>query len=265
VLGAAEPSAEAPHFWNTLHMQLGNPSVDSIRNRNGSPRIENAALYAKFRRDHGAALEQWANDPRLNLNPNFVIALVAKESGFDSLAVSSVPAFGIAQMTHIADADLVQIANGAPAFKWMSPEVLAWPRATTIHDSSATQEGTMALLESGAVDSGNEYLFDPGTALRASEFWLRILATIWTEDEWPGAYGSLARSKLGVGQDGRLREDDLLALVIVSYNQGYPYVADLVKQYGRGWTAHLNAESADYLERILDYTELFQNSAASSR
>lgn len=256
--GAATAATQepAPRFWFDPALPLGAPPASALVNRNGSPRILDPRHYADFRRTLAGQVSGWAADPRISLNPNYVAALLAKESGFDPRATSGVPANGIAQMTHIADADLRIIAREAPAFRWMQAEVEQWPRLPVVHDSAATEAKTDALLASGAVTAANEYLFDPALATRASMFWLRILATIWMEDEWPGQHGALAREKLGRG--GKLPEVDLLALVTVSYNQGHPYVADLVKRYGRGWREHLNEEAADYLERIEAYTVTFQ-------
>jgi hypothetical protein len=248
-----------PRFWYDPRLPLGRPPAESLLNVNGSPRITDPALYDRFWRDLAPSLTEWSADPRVRINPNFAAALMAKESGFDPRATSSVPANGIAQMTHVADLDLRIISREAPAFRWMHDEVERWPRAAAVHDSAARESRTDSLLARGALGPRTEYLFDAKPALRSSLFWLRILGTIWTEDEWPGQHGALARSKLGNG--GALSERDLLALVTVSYNQGHPYVADLVERHGRDWTRHLNAESADYLERITRYTEIFQRAA----
>jgi hypothetical protein len=258
VLGTSARNSGAPRLWSVGRETLGRPPADALRNVNGSPRITDPALYARFLADHAASLEAAAGERRLGLNPNFVAALVAKESGFDPRATSWVPAYGIAQITHIADLDLREIAAKAPAFRWMAPEVESWPRMTVVHDPAASKARTDSLLANGTITPRAEYLFNPRTALRASTFWLRVLATIWSEDEWPGMHGALARRQLGAGADGKIAESDLLALVIVSYNQGHPYVADLLRKHGRDWTKHLNEESTDYLERILVYTDLFQ-------
>ena len=267
-LASSPPSAEARvaptataqsgsvRFWYEPGLRLGHPPADSLVNENGSPRITEPAHYERFWRELAPLLTTWAADSRVRLNPNFVAALLAKESGFDPRATSAVPANGIAQMTHVADLDLLIISRDAPAFGWMQAEVKRWPRMAAVHDSSARKSRTDSLLARGAVTARTEYFFDPRLALRASLFWLRILATIWTEDEWPGQYGGLARARLANG--GALSQSDLLALVTVSYNQGHPYVADLVQRYGRDWTRHLNAESADYLDRIARYTGIFQ-------
>jgi hypothetical protein len=252
--GAQQP--DSVRFWYDARLPLGRPPAESLLNANGSARISDAAHYERFWRDLAPALKEWSADPRLRINPNFVAALMAKESGFDPRATSGVPANGIAQMTHVADLDLRIISRDAPAFRWMHDEVQRWPRTPAVHDSAARESRTDSLLARGVVSARTEYLFDPRLAQRASLFWLRILGTIWTEDEWPGQYGALARGKLAKGST--LGEQDLLALVTVSYNQGHPYVADLVQRYGRDWTSHLNAEAADYLERITRYTGIFQ-------
>lgn len=249
----------AARFWYSESMPLGHAAADSLVNQNGSPRITDRALYDRFWKDDAPVLAQWSADSRLRINPNFVAALMAKESGFDPLATSGVPANGIAQMTYIADEDLRIISRDAPAWRWMYDEVRRWPRSPLVHDSVARKSRTDSLLASRQLGPRTEYLFDPRTSTRASLFWLRLLAHVWTEDSWPGQYGSMVREKLANG--GPLAESDLLALVTVSYNQGHPYVADLVQRYGRDWTRHLNEESGDYLERISRYTAIFQRAA----
>jgi hypothetical protein len=255
---SANPAAR---YWYDPSLPLGHPPADSLRNQNDSPRITDAALYDRFWRDLAPSLSTWSADSRLRVNPNFVAALMAKESGFDPRATSAVPANGIAQMTHIADADLQIISREAPGYRWMYDEVRRWPRVAAVHDSAATKSRTDDLLARGVLGPSNEYLFDPKASQRAALFWLRILGHIWTEDSWPGQYGSMARAKLAGGRP--LDDPALLALVTVSYNQGHPYVADLVQRYGRDWTRHLNEESADYLDRIMRYTTIFQRAGKS--
>ena len=250
----------AARFWYSETLPLGHPPAELLVNANGSARITDRALYDRFWRDDARSLAEWSADPRLRVNPNFVAALMAKESGFDPVATSAVPANGIAQMTHIADADLRIIARDAPGWRWMWDEVRRWPRSPAVHDSLARKPRTDSLLAAGQLGPRTEYLFDSRLSTRASLFWLRVLAHMWTEDAWPGIYGSMARNRLANGQP--ISESDLLALVTVSYNQGHPYVADLVQRYGRDWTTHLNEESGDYLERISRYTAVFQRAAS---
>src|SRR5690606_3969152 len=141
-------------------------------------------------------------------------------------------------------------------------EVASWPRHALVHRPDAHKSVTDSLLAAGVLHARNEYLFDPYISVRAGMFWLRVLASVWLDDAW-GEYAQLARAQLNGGR--ALTDAQLFALVTVSYNQGYPYVAGLLEAHGADWTRHLNAESADYLERVRFYTMLFQRSALASR
>ena len=114
VLGAGEP-------------RLGRPAAAVIVNINGSPASRARSLRHRSSRITRRRSKSGRADTRLRINPNLIAALVAKESGFDPMATSHVPAYGIAQITHIADLDLVEITRAAPAFRWMLPEVESWP------------------------------------------------------------------------------------------------------------------------------------------
>lgn len=246
-------------YWFDPAVPLGHPPMDSLRNSNGSPRVTDPALYERFWRELAPVVLLRVSDARIRINPNFVAALMAKESGYDPRATSNVPANGITQMTHIADLDLRLIARDSPAWHWMYDEVDGWPRNPLVHDSLARKPRTDSLLADGSITPRTEYLFDPKLNIAASVYWLRLLGSVWTQDVWPGVYGTMARNKLNGGRP--VSEQDLLALVTVSYNQGHPYVAGLVSRYGRDWTSHLNEESSDYLERIVTYTGIFQRAA----
>lgn len=232
--------------------------VDPSRlvNANGSPRLGPDADYALFTRRIAPLLREWSADPRLRINPAYLAALFAKESGFEAAAISDVPANGYAQLTWIADADLREIADSAEDWRWMAEEVEVWPRHPAVHSEAAERSKTQALLERGEVHAGNDFFFEPVTSSRAATFWIRLLAEIWTTDEYPGRYGTFAREQLNDG--GPLGDSQLFDLVTASYNQGYVYVHGLVERWGPAWTAHLNEEAADHLERIRDYTRLFQ-------
>ena len=260
--GGAQGAGGRPDRTPTFHAdghRLRRVPRDSIRNANGSPRVLSDSAYRRFWQDLAPRLEQWAGDPRLDVNPAFVAGLLAKESGFAAGAMSPAGAYGIAQLTPTGDTDL-RTRAGTPTFSWMLPEILAWPRDPLLRAGGAAglEEGrrlTALPLDSAA---HRDYLFDPVLETRAAVFWLRMLQAIWTTDLWPGAYGSFAREKLnGVG-GSPLTELQLLDLTAVSYNQGAQYVRDLVARYGPAWTGHLDAEPVDYLERIRAYTLLFE-------
>ena len=237
-----------------------------LRNANGSPRVADTACYDAVWRRVAPLLTRWARDPRLGIDPGFAAALLAKESGGDSLAVSAAPALGVAQLTAAADTDLRAMVQ-SDRFVWMRREVHRWPRSAAVHDSSAGAGRVDSLLARGALTSRDEYLFDPALGARAAVFWLRLLENKWTTDTWPGAYGTFARRAIGNGRP--LTDDQLADLVIVSYNRGYLDVHALVARYGGEWTAHLSdlgaagVEAADYLERVRAYAQLFDDAHSS--
>jgi hypothetical protein len=212
-------------------------------------------------------LEQWSRDSRLRVDPAYVTALILKESGGDTLAVSGAPALGLAQLTASADSDM-RLMVTEYHFQWMAPEVNRWPRYAPVRASTATAPIIDSLLARGVVSSRNEYLFDPVTSARAAVFWIRLLENKWTTNFWPGGYGPSVRARLNGGKP--LTQNQMFDLVTVSYNRGYIEVKALVDRYGALWTSHLSeltggrAEAADYLERVRAYTVLLQGAARDS-
>jgi hypothetical protein len=245
---------------STTAVRVADLPASAFRNANGSPRLREDQ-YRFVRQRIVPLLEQWSRDPRLAINPAFVTALMLKESGGDSLAVSSAPALGLAQLTASADSDM-RLMVTEYHFQWMAPEVNRWTRNAAARAPMATAPFIDSLLARGAVSARNEYLFDPATSARAAVFWIRLLENKWTTDFWPGGYGPAARSRLNGGKP--LTQRQMFDLVTVSYNRGYIEVKALVDRYGPAWTSHLaeltggRAEAADYLERVRAYTALLQ-------
>lgn len=246
---AQTPSGPKPRFFSRSGMRLGHPQAAQIVNANGTPRIFHPEMYDAFWRDVARRVQAWAADSCVGLNPNFVAALLAKESGFDPNVTSSVPAIGYAQITETADADMLQRVKDVPCMR----EAISWPRHPVIHSPRITKARADSLIAAGTVNARNEYLLDPVLATRAGMFELRLIADIWRHHE---EYAPFARRVLNNGRP--LTEDQVLDLVTVSYNQGYLYVHQLMERYGADWKQHLNPESRDYLERIRAYTTLFQ-------
>jgi hypothetical protein len=247
-----------PQVAATTNTVLADLPASAFRNANGSPRLRDDQ-YRFVRQYIVPLLEQWSRDSRLAIDPAYITALILKESGGDSLAVSSAPALGIAQLTISADSDM-RLMDTEYHFQWMAPEVNRWPRVPVVHSATATAARIDSLLARGAVNARNEYLFDPGTSARAAVFWIRLLENKWTTDFWPGGYGPSVRARLNGGKP--LTQRQMFDLVTVSYNRGYIEVKALVDRYGPDWTAHLaeltggRAEAADYLERVRAYDAL---------
>jgi hypothetical protein len=265
-VNAAPAAAQSLRFHADSASRVAAAPRDSVRNANGSLRVASAGNYEFVMRRIAPMAERWGRDPRLGIDPGYVIALLVKESAGDTLAVSAAPALGIAQLTARTDADM-RLMDTEYHFQWMAPEVTAWPRSPLVHSGSPTTAAIDSMLRAGAVTSRDEYLFAPDHAARAAVFWIRLLENKWSTDFWPGGYGSFARKKINGGAP--LTESQLIDLVTVCYNRGYIRVHDLVKKHGVAWTDHLaelgadSAEARDYLERVRVYTALFEGLPAS--
>lgn len=268
-----EPSATPPAplatdlRFHAADLRLGRPLREHIRNLNSSVAIT-PARWQYFYETLAPSLDLWADDPRLDINPNLIAAILVAESRMDSLLVSLNPDHGIAQLTQHSDAFILDRAP-RPTFgmDWIATEARTWPRHPRVHTLDATRAEVIALMENGEVSAATEYFFRPVLALRGLLFDLRLIAATWTTDgvTW-GQFGTWARERINGGVP--LTESQLLDLVVVSYNQGYPLVHEMVERYGADWTAHIGAHSAEgafYLPEVRRFMSVFQGAAEATR
>jgi hypothetical protein len=253
--------------FHAADLRLGRPVREHIRNLNASVAIT-PSRWAYFYDNLAPALDVWAADARLDVNPNLIAAILVAESRMDSLLVSVNPDHGIAQLTEYSDAFILDRAP-RPTFRmeWMATEAGSWPRHPKVHSVDATRAEVVALMQSGDVTAASEYFFRPVLALRGLLFDLRLLEATWTTDGviW-GQFGTWARERINGGAP--LTESQLLDLVVVSYNQGYPLVREMVDRYGAEWTANLaahTAEGAFYLPEVRRFMSVFQGAAEAVR
>jgi hypothetical protein len=259
----APPRLATDLRFHARELRLGRPERIHIKNLNGSVAIT-PSRWDYFYTVLGPSIGEGASDPRLDINPNLVAAILVAESRMDSLLVSLNPDHGIAQLTQHSDAFILDRAP-LPSFgqEWMAAEARTWPRHPRVHSLDATKEEVTTLLQSGEVTAATEYFFRPGQAVRGLLFDLRLIEATWTTDgvTW-GQFGTWARERLNGGAP--LTESQILDLVIVSYNQGYPMVRELVERYGPEWTANLalhSAEGAFYLPEVRRFMSVFQGAA----
>jgi hypothetical protein len=253
--------------FHAAGLRLGRPSREHIRNLNASVAITRTR-WEYFYGNLAPSLDQWAADARLDINPNLVAAILVTESRMDSLLVSLNPDHGIAQLTQFSDAFILDRAPRASfGMGWMAAEAQTWPRHPQVHDLAATRAEIVALMESGEVTAESEYFFRPLHALRGLLFDLRLIEATWTTDgvTW-GQFGTWARERINGGAP--LTESQLLDLVVVSYNRGYPLVREMVERYGADWAANLGAhteEGAFYLPEVRRFMSIFQGAAEAAR
>ncbi len=249
------------------NLRLGHPLREHVQNLNGSVAIT-PARWQYFYDRLGPSIDSWAVDARLDINPNLIAAILVAESRMDSLLVSLNPDHGIAQLTQHSDAFILDRAP-RPSFgmDWIATEARTWPRHPRVHTLEATRAEVMALIERGEVSAQTEYFFRPLQSLRGLLFDLRLIEATWTSDgvTW-GQFGTWARQRINGGAP--LTESQLLDLVVVSYNQGYPLVHDMVERYGADWTANIAAHSAEgafYLPEVRRFMSVFQGAAETAR
>jgi hypothetical protein len=253
--------------FHAADLRLGRPAREHVVNLNGSVAIT-PSRWKYFHDNLAPSLDQWAADGRLNINPNLIAAILVAESRMDSLLVSVNPDHGIAQLTQHSDAFILDRAP-RPTFgmEWIATEARAWPRHPTVHRLDATRDEVVALMQRGEVTAEREYFFRPVQALRGLLFDLRLIEATWTTDgvTW-GQFGTWARDRINGGAP--LTESQLLDLVVVSYNQGYPLVREMVERYCAAWTANLAAhteEGAFYLPEVRRFMSVFQGAAEAAR
>jgi hypothetical protein len=253
--------------FHAADLRLGRPARDQVRNLNASVAIT-PSRWEYFYANLAPSLDQWAADGRLDINPNLIAAILVAESRMDSLLVSVNPDHGIAQLTEHSDAFILDRAP-RPTFGmgWIATEAQAWPRHPKVHSVDATRAEVVALMQSGEVSAASEYFFCPVQSLRGLLFDLRLIEATWTTDgvTW-GQFGMWARERINGGAP--LTESQVLDLVVVSYNQGYPLVREMVDRYGAAWTANLAAhteEGAFYLPEVRRFMSIFQGAAEAAR
>jgi hypothetical protein len=248
-------------------LRVGRPSRDHVRNLDASVAIT-PSRWQYFYAHLAPSLDQWAADTRLDVNPNLIAAILVAESRMDSLLVSMNPDHGIAQLTQHSDAFVLDRAP-RPTFgmEWIAAEAQTWPRHPKVHRLDATRAEVLTLMQNGEVSAETEYFFRPVQALRGLLFDLRLIEATWTTDgvTW-GQFGTWARDRINGGAP--LTESQLLDLVVVSYNQGYPLVREMVERYGADWTANLGAHTAEgafYLPEVRRFMSVFQGAAEAAR
>ena len=243
------------------------------------------------------SLRAWAQDPRLNLNPNFVAALLVIESGLNPHTYEPGGfTYGYAQMGPSYDGGLLQHIKEHTAFEWMKPQVDTSYASTNGYSRSPASP-------SDSADLAQWYFSDPLKTTRAMVYHLKQLENLWkgthkvwwgngnhswwrTPDSRAAAYpADTSFAALAVRIYGRApNEGELLDLVAASYNRGYPWVEKQLIQYGSTWAQRLRTlattgpclsppaerddvakerEAACYLDRMRHYTILFQNAAVA--
>jgi soluble lytic murein transglycosylase-like protein len=171
-----------------------------------------------------------------NLNPNFVAALIAQESGFDPLAVSWGKAIGLTQITTAGESEILKSNT-------------TWPRYPGLHELS------LPLLKfsiiNRRINAGNEWRLDPAKSIQGGVEYLDYLNGYWNKDE----KRKLIAEKLGSDSDTNVSE-----IILASYNAGPKKVTQALDHYGKNWLEDDEmAGSVKYVRKIVSYCDQFSS------
>lgn len=170
---------------------------------------------------------------RKHLNPYFVAALVAQESGFDATAISRNRAMGLTQVTPLGESEVIK-------------RFASWPRYPGASEMSFPVLKLSVL--GGQIHAGNEWRLDPALSIQGGVEYLSYLSEYWQR---PDKRAHLER-KLGPS------ETALSEVILASYNSGASRVYDALEREGANYLQDLELMEANrYVRRVVSYCDYF--------
>lgn len=163
------------------------------------------------------------------LNPNYVAALIAQESGFNPKALSWAKALGLTQITPTA-ADHIRLKH---------PE---WPTDSRVdhHNYTALRKE----IEAGLLSDQQDWRLNPRTSIEGGIEYLQYLRTYWGETE----------ARRTVTETFEQPDTALFQILLASYHSGPARVRYFVEKKGKDWLdVRKLKEARRYINRILSY------------
>ena len=163
------------------------------------------------------------------VNPSLVAGLIAQESAFNPLAVSSAKAIGLTQVTKGAAQHVLDTYENYPTY----PELHTYPVPLI-----------KTMILAGTVNPENEWRLDPKYSIRGGIHYLKF-----AEDYW------LTRNNHQVIVKNYQEDEQILDdLILASYNSGPYRVKKALIKKGRQWleSPELN-EAKKYVKKVKSY------------
>lgn len=168
------------------------------------------------------------------INPSLLAALIAQESGFNSMAVSHAKAIGLTQVTENAEPHILENSDH-------------WPQYPQLNQFNVPTIKTLIYL--GKVNAQNEWRLNPYLSMRGGAKYLKYL-----EDYW-----SSADAKYRIQTHLNSNWDKTSDLILASYNSGPFRVKQELTKYGPDW---LNSpklkEAKKYVSRVRSFCHEFR-------
>lgn len=171
-----------------------------------------------------------------NINPNFIAAIVAKESSFNPKAVSWAKALGLTQVTPIAAKEIKKRKK------------VHWKVYPEVEEMSFLR--LKSAVATGLINEKNDWRLDKRKSIQGAIHYLEYLENYWQ------------RAKIGheVNFDSELETD----LILASYNSGAARVKHIYLNDPEQWYEHNDLKEAKkYFRKIKSYCYSFEHPTGS--
>jgi len=172
----------------------------------------------------------------VGMNPSFIAGLFAQESGFNPKAVSWRKAIGLAQITPIAEEEIIRT----------HPE---WPRFPKLNDLDVPVIKWLIWTEK--VRAKNEWRLNPELTTQGALTYLGMIRQYWMTEE---NQRTLRNHSIGL-------EKEFGKLIAASYYAGPARIKRALEKFGRQWirTQHLE-DTRKYVDQVFSYCDAFSSS-----
>tara|TARA_R110000868_G_scaffold163335_1_gene395488 strand:- start:13817 stop:14908 length:1092 start_codon:yes stop_codon:yes gene_type:complete len=170
------------------------------------------------------------------MNPALIAGLIAQESSFDPRAVSTAKALGLTQITAPAETHVLQDLGERAA---------AWPRYPGISQMNPLR--IKALIALGRINEKNEWRLAHDRSIQGGIAYLKYIEQYWS------SFSPMVQRQLA-SLDPERRQNELVDLILASYNSGPYRVRRNLDRLGTDWlSAHNLGEARKYVHNVKSY------------
>ena len=163
------------------------------------------------------------------VNPSLVAGLIAQESAFNPMAVSSAKAIGLTQVTELAGKHVLATYKDYPTYP-------------NLNEYSVPMIKT--LIVTGEVNSDNEWRLNPQTSIKGGIHYLKFVENYWLKKN----------NRLLMLEHYKNENEILDDLILASYNSGPFRVKTALSKKGTNWLqSDKLGEARKYVRKVKSY------------